>query len=59
MVDTLGGGAAKPRDAEKIVDGLYAEVDGRNIEELACERDRLLMILLKARLAAETVDKSR
>ncbi|HBN8231765.1 TPA: 3-hydroxyacyl-CoA dehydrogenase [Pseudomonas aeruginosa] len=55
----LGEVQLNPEMQKKIVDGLYAEVDGRNIEELACERDRLLMILLKARLAAETVEKSR
>ncbi|WDG40053.1 3-hydroxyacyl-CoA dehydrogenase NAD-binding domain-containing protein [Pseudomonas synxantha] len=50
----LGGVEFTPQMQEKMIQGLYAEVADRSFEELAAERDRLLVTLLKARLAVNT-----
>ena len=38
----------------KMIDGLHAEVEGRSLQDLAAERDQLLLTLLKARQARQS-----
>jgi len=42
-----------PEVQQKIIDGLHAEVGERSFQDLAAERDQLLLTLLKARQAVQ------
>jgi carnitine 3-dehydrogenase len=49
----LGDLEFTPEVQQKMIDGLHAEVEGRSFQELAAERDRLLLTLLQARQAKQ------
>jgi regulator of protease activity HflC (stomatin/prohibitin superfamily) len=52
----LGNPQLTPEVQQKLIDGVHAEVGSRSIDELATERDEVLLGLLELRNKA---DKSR
>jgi hypothetical protein len=49
----LGAPQLTPELQRKLIDGVHAEVGSRSIEELAAERDEILLGLLELRSQAE------
>jgi hypothetical protein len=52
----LGNPQLTPEVQQKLIDGVHAEVGSRSIDELAAERDEVLLGLLELR---DKADKSR
>jgi 3-hydroxyacyl-CoA dehydrogenase len=50
---SLGNPVLTPEVQKKLIDGVHAEVGSRSIEELAAERDEMLLGLLELRIGAE------
>ena len=50
---SLGNPVLTPEVQRKLIDGVHAEVGSRSIEELAAERDEMLLGLLELRSGAE------
>ena len=54
----LGSPVLTPEVQKKLIDSVHAEVGARSIDELAAERDELLMGLLELRTKAAKISKS-
>ena len=54
----LGSPVLTPEVQKKLIDSVHAEVGSRSIDELAAERDELLMGLLELRTKAAKISKS-
>jgi 3-hydroxyacyl-CoA dehydrogenase len=54
----LGSPVLTPEVRQKLIDGVHAEVGSRSIDDLAAERDELLMGLLELRTKAAKISKS-
>jgi 3-hydroxyacyl-CoA dehydrogenase len=54
----LGSPVLTPEVQKKLIDSVHAEVGSRSIDELAAERDELLMGLLELRTEAAKISKS-
>jgi hypothetical protein len=50
---SLGNPVLTPEVQRKLIDSVHAEVGSRSIEELAAERDEMLLGLLELRSGAE------
>jgi 3-hydroxyacyl-CoA dehydrogenase len=50
----LGSPVLTPEVRQKLIDGLHAEVGSRSIDELAAQRDQVLLGLLELRAKSET-----
>jgi hypothetical protein len=49
----LGSPQLKPEVQRKLMDGVHAEVGSRSVDELAAQRDEVLLGLLELRMRAE------
>jgi 3-hydroxyacyl-CoA dehydrogenase len=55
---SLGNPVLTPEVQKKLIDSVHAEVGSRSIEELAAERDEMLLGLLELRIGAEKAPRA-
>jgi carnitine 3-dehydrogenase len=53
--DDLGAVKLTPELKQKVIEGMNAELDGRAVADIAAARDRLILDLLQAKVAAKTI----
>ena len=56
---TLGSPALTPEVQKKLIDSVHTEVGSRTIDELAAERDEVLLGLIELRTRSEKTPVSR